>query len=180
VCSSDLRRIYFFDGTGQVIGAGGFAAADTPTIVHAALAGNPAPAVDRRGALFDAYPDSDGQPVVGVWHWLGEQEIGVVAERSHQRFIQPVRWVDAIFFVLLVIGVLTLAFLAQVDLRKLREAFRRSDLDSCGPYVIKGLIGEGTMANVYLAEHRHLKRIVAIKRLKIHSQRDETIERFDR
>lgn len=180
VDDENSRRIYFFDRTGQVFGAGGPAATDTPAIVRVALAGDPAPGVDRRGVQFDAYPDSEGQPVVGVWHWLGEQEIGIVAERSHQRFIQPVRWVDAIFFVLLVVGVLALAFLAQVDPRKLRDAFRRSDLDSCGPYVIKGLIGEGTMANVYLAEHRHLKRIVAIKRLKIHSQRDETIERFDR
>lgn len=32
-------------------------------------------------------------------------------------------------------------------------------------YRIKRLIGEGSMANVYLAEHRHLKRIVVLVRI---------------
>jgi len=171
----NFRRIYFFDRAGQVLGADAGTAATPPAIV--ALANGTA---DERGAQFEAYDDGEGLRVVGVWHWLPAAELGIVAERDYGRYIQPVRWVDAIFFTLLVLGVLALAFLAQVDLRKLRDAFRRSDLDSCGPYVIKSLIGEGTMANVYLAEHRHLKRTVAIKRLKVHSQRDETIERFDR
>jgi len=169
------RRIYFFDRSGQTVGAGTESTAASPPIVVQALA-----AGDVRGARFDPYEDGEGQRVVGVWHWLGAQEVGIVAERSYDRYIQPVRWIDALFFVLLVLGALALALLAQVDPRKLRDAFRRSDIDTCGPYTIKGLIGEGTMANVYLAEHRHLKRIVAIKRLKIQSQRDETIERFDR
>ena len=180
VDDENFRRIYFFDRTGRVIGAGDFSATTMPAIVRLALAGDPPPATDRRGVLFEPYPDSDDQAVVGVWHWLGAQEIGIVAERSYDRYVQPLRWVDAIFFILLVLGALVLALLAQLDPRKLRDAFRRSDIDTCGPYTIKGLIGEGTMANVYLAEHRHLKRIVAIKRLKIQSQRDETIERFDR
>jgi eukaryotic-like serine/threonine-protein kinase len=171
----NYRRIYFFDRSGQTVGAGAESAAASPPIVVQALT-----AGGNRGARLEPYEDGEGQRVVGVWHWLGAQEVGIVAERSYDRYIQPVRWIDAIFFVLLVLGALALAMLAQIDPRKMRDAFRRSDIDTCGPYVIKGLIGEGTMANVYLAEHRHLKRIVAIKRLKIHSQRDETIERFDR
>jgi serine/threonine-protein kinase len=171
----NFRRIYFFDRAGQVLGADAGPAAAPPAIVAQANG-----TAAERGVQFEPYDDSEGQRVVGVWHWLAPAGVGIVAERDYGRYIQPVRWVDAIFFTLLVLGVLVLAFLAQVDLRKLRDAFRRSDLDSCGPYVIKRLIGEGTMANVYLAEHRHLKRTVAIKRLKIHSQRDETIERFDR
>jgi serine/threonine-protein kinase len=171
----NFRRIYFFDRAGQVLGTDASAAAGTPAIVVQANG-----TADERGALFRPYDDSEGQRVVGVWYWLATADLGIVAERDYSRYIQPVRWVDAIFFTLLVLGALVLAFLTQVDLRKLRDAFRRSDLDSCGPYVIKSLIGEGTMANVYLAEHRHLKRTVAIKRLKVHSQRDETIERFDR
>lgn len=180
VDDENFRRIYFYDRSGHVVGAGDFAAAGMPNIVRQALAGDSPPSVDARGSLFEPYPDVDGQAVVGVWRWLARQEIGIVAERPHDRFIQPVRWVDAVFFVLIVFGTLALALLAQVDPRKLRDAFRRSDIDTCGPYTIKGLLGEGTMANVYLAEHRHLKRIVALKRLKIQSQRDETIERFDR
>jgi len=175
----NFRRIYFFDRSGRVIGAGAAAAA-VPAIVRQALDGGAGRAGDQAGALFEPYADDEGLPVVGVWHWLAGAELGIVAERSHDGFIRPVRWIDAIFFSLMVLGTLTLAFLAQVDLARLREAFRRSDIDRCGPYTIKRLIGEGTMANVYLAEHRHLKRIVAVKRLKIHSQHDETLERFDR
>lgn len=171
----NFRRIYFFDRAGQVLGADAGPAGSPPAIVLLANG-----SVDERGELFEPYDDGEGQRVVGVWYWLAPAGVGIVAERGYGRYIQPLRWVDAIFFTLLVLGALVLAFLTQVDLRKLREAFRRSDLDSCGPYVIKSLIGEGTMANVYLAEHRHLKRTVAIKRLKIQSQRDETIERFDR
>ncbi|MBI4997099.1 MAG: serine/threonine protein kinase [Rhodocyclales bacterium] len=171
----NFRRIYFFDRSGQTVGAGAGTAATAPPIVAQALA-----AGDLRGARLAPYEDGEGQQVIGVWHWLPAAEVGIIAERDYDRYIQSVRWVDAIFFVLLVLGVLALALLAQIDPRKLREAFRRSDIDSCGPYTIKGLIGEGTIANVYLAEHRHLKRVVAIKRLKIQSQRDETIERFDR
>lgn len=176
----NFRRIYFFDRAGLVVGAGDFATSAVPAIVRQALDGGAGRAADHRGALFAPYADDEGQSVVGVWHWLGKQQLGVVAERAYDRFIQPVHWIDAIFFVLIVLGTLALAFLTQVDPRKLRDAFRRSDIDSCGPYKIKRLIGEGTMANVYLAEHRHLKRLVALKRLKIHSQRDETLERFDR
>jgi serine/threonine-protein kinase len=171
----NFRRIYFFDRTGQTVGAGAESAATAPPIVALALA-----AGSLRGARLEPYEDGSGQPVIGVWHWLPDAEVGIIAEQDYDRYIQPVRWVDAIFFILLVVGTLALALLAQIDPRKLRNAFRRSDIDTCGPYTIKGLIGEGTIANVYLAEHRHLKRIVAIKRLKIQSQRDETIERFDR
>lgn len=175
VDEENFRRIYFFDRTGQTVGAGAETAASAPTIVAQALAvGN------VRGARLEPYEDGEGRRVIGVWHWLPDAEVGVVAERDYDRYIQPVRWVDAIFFVLIVLGMLALALLAQLDPRKLRNAFRRSDIDTCGPYAIKSLIGEGTIANVYLAEHRHLKRIVAIKRLKIQSQRDETIARFDR
>jgi eukaryotic-like serine/threonine-protein kinase len=180
VDDENFRSIYFFDSTGHVVGPGNRSSSALPAIVRAALEGDAPPTVDRRGALLAPYADDEAQDVVGVWHWLGRQQLGIVAERSYDRLIQPVRWIDAIFFVLIVAGALALAFLAQVDPRKLRDAFRRSDIDSCGPYAIKRLLGEGTMANVYLAEHRHLKRVVALKRLKIQSQRDETLERFDR
>jgi serine/threonine-protein kinase len=137
-------------------------------------------AADRQGALFQPYADHEGLAVVGVWHWLGARQLGVVAERPYDRYIQPVRWIDALFFSLLVLGALGLAFLSQVDLRRLRGAFRRSDIDSCGPYAIRRLIGAGTMANVYLAEHRQLRRRVALKRLKLQSQQDEVVARFER
>jgi serine/threonine-protein kinase len=124
--------------------------------------------------------DSAGRPAVGVWHWRAAAQLGIVVERPHERFSQPLRWIDALFFALLTCGALALAFLAQFDPRRLREAFRRADIERCGPYVIKRLLGAGAVANVYLAEHGHLGRHVALKRLKIQSLRDETVARFDR
>jgi serine/threonine-protein kinase len=60
------------------------------------------------------------------------------------------------------------------------RARRRSGLGSCGPYELLRLLGEGSMSSVYLARHRHLQRIVALKRLKPHAQSDELAARFDR
>lgn len=179
----NLRRIYFFDASGRIIGpdAAPPSATDAgiPAIVRQAVAGSQTLA-DSQGALFEPYLSSEATPVVGVWHWLAALRIGVVAERPYERFIQPVRWIDAIFFGLLVATLLGLIVLTRVDPRTLRSAFRRADIDRCGAYTIKRLIGEGSVANVYLAEHRELKRVVALKRLRIHSQRDEVVARFNR
>ncbi|MGI9471390.1 MAG: serine/threonine protein kinase, partial [Rubripirellula sp.] len=48
-----------------------------------------------------------------------------------------------------------------------------------GDYEIRELIGSGGMGQVYLAEHRRMRRIVAIKMLPIERMKDETaVERF--
>ncbi|MBI4756416.1 MAG: serine/threonine protein kinase [Betaproteobacteria bacterium] len=186
VSDENFRSIHFFDAAGEVVRIGGTAPGDiarssfTPEIVRQARSAGLAPASARQGALFDPYHDVHQREVVGVWRWIAARELGIVAERPYDRFIQPIRWIDATFGIALLLGVLAFIFLTRVDLRELRAAFRRSDISACGPYEIKRLIGEGAMANVYLAEHTHLKRVVALKRLKIHAQSDELLERFDR
>jgi hypothetical protein len=48
-----------------------------------------------------------------------------------------------------------------------------------GEYAIRGLIGSGGMGQVYLAEHKRMKRLVAIKMLPIERMADDrSIERF--
>ena len=65
-------------------------------------------------------------------------------------------------------------------MRELVAEFRRRELGRCGPYQLERLLGEGTMADVYLARHRHLGRVVALKILKGGKQSDELAARFDR
>jgi serine/threonine-protein kinase len=50
----------------------------------------------------------------------------------------------------------------------------------CGPYVLLRPLGEGAMSTVFLARHRKLGRVVALKRLKPLAQSDELSARFDR
>ncbi|MFA6311908.1 MAG: serine/threonine-protein kinase [Sterolibacterium sp.] len=182
----NYRSIYYFDITGRTMLVSKdltLAAADpdqAPDIVRRALQFAMVANSAGHGAMFEPYDDREGQQVVGVWRWLPDLEIGVVAERPYDRFVQPIRWIDGIFGGILLLGAAAYLFLAGIDIRALRATFRRPDIKTCGPYEILRQIGEGTMSNVYLARHRHLKRIVALKRLKIHAQRDELAERFDR
>ncbi len=181
-----LRPVYFFDRYGNVLLAGADGqlavteAAAAPQIVRdaiAVLAGVPG---QNAGALFDPYPDRDGGEVVGVWQWHSKLELGIVVERPYGPFIRPVRWFDGVFAALLLIVALAYGLYIQFDLKSLRLSFGKPDLETCGPYQILRQIGEGAMANVYLARHQHLGRVVALKRLKIKSGTDETLERFDR
>lgn len=178
------RRVYFFDRNGtalQIAPTGGaMTAADGhPEIIDHALRGGAGDA-RRRGARFEPYPTFDGELGVGVWRWLESPPLGIVAERPHATFIQPVRWIDGLFFGLACVVLLGIAFLRRVGLDDLRRAFRRAEIGDCGPYRIVRLLGDGTVANVYLARHRHLGRLVALKQLKLQSRTEEVAARFDR
>jgi len=183
---SNFRGIYFFDIAGRTMLVGKdlkLAASDStnaPDIVRQALdlvsTGNSA----RHGALFEPYDDRQGEDAIGAWRWLPKPGLGVVAERPYDRFIQPIRWIDGIFSGILVLAATAYLLLIKIDFRALRRAFRERDIETCGPYEIRRRIGEGAMSNVYLAQHSQLKRIVALKQLKIHARSDELTERFDR
>jgi tRNA A-37 threonylcarbamoyl transferase component Bud32 len=172
------RGIYFFDRRGTVV-APGHAATDRPRIVAAALAELERTAATQ-GVLAEPYPDHAGTEAIGVWRWLPGAEIGIVAERPYRRFAQPLAWLDGLFAMLLALLVGG-AFLAGLPgIGALRAAFRRADIERCGPYRVERLIGAGAMSNVYLARHAHLGRVVALKRLKLQAASDEFVARFDR
>lgn len=181
-----LRTVYFFDRAGRALSVGGgqavFAseAAQAPQIVREAMRFLADPTREPAGALFEPYLDREEDEVVGVWQWNSALELGIVAERPYDRFIRPLSWFDGVFAALLFIAALAYGLYVQFDFKALRLAFRKPDLETCGPYQILRQIGEGAMANVYLARHQHLGRVVALKRLKVQSGKDETLERFDR
>ncbi len=179
-----FRNVYFFDATGQVVGADKLpqdsAPGSSPGIVRRAIETRHLADAPERGSLSDPYLDFQGEEVIGAWRWLPRLELGIVAERPYERFAQPLDWVDGIFAAILAALVAMAFAIGMPGAAELLAAFRRPDIRRCGPYRIERLIGEGAMSNVYLARHQHLGRIVALKRLKVRAQSDELSERFDR
>jgi hypothetical protein len=62
----------------------------------------------------------------------------------------------------------------------LASLLRRDRARQMGPYKLLRQIGEGAISNVYLAQHRMLKRPAAVKVLKTQSTKEEWIARFQR
>lgn len=185
VAADHARQIYFFDLAGRiwfVTSDGGPADStrDRPRIVDAAIGTGLAGKTDMEGAMFESYVSGNGDPAIGIWRWSRELQIGIVVERPHGRFMQPLRWIDGCFALVAIAVVLGFASNGQRGRNLLHRLARRGRADICGPYAVGRLLGEGAMSNVYLAEHLHLRRRVALKRLKIHIQRDEMVSRFDR
>lgn len=173
------RHIYFFDAGGRTVTVDDApASGEAPAIVRSALAGLDAGA-PAQGMLFEPYADNRQIPVIGVWRWLPRQGVGIVAERPHARFAQPLRWIDGLFVAIALLAAGAYPWLARNGL-SLRRLFRPVGARTCGPYELDRLIGEGAMAKVYLARHRNLGRWVALKRLRRHAMTEELAARFDR
>jgi serine/threonine-protein kinase len=186
-----FRRIYFFDAQG-VLASGGSPATGQdssgapgtvrapPEIVRVALADPRLPSQPATGTLVEPYADDNGAMVLGAWRWLPEISLGVVAERPHSSISNPLDWVDGLFGLIVIALVVGALFTGLPSIRELASAFRSPASQRCGPYELERLIGEGAMADVYLARHRHLGRIVALKLMKGGKQTDELSARFDR
>lgn len=180
-----FRRVYFFDAYGQVFqidvppAGGRSASAPLAGIVRQALDASRGATGTRQGAVFEPYPDVNGDPAVGVWRWLPELGLGVVAERPYNRFASPLGWLDGLFAALAAILIPAWIIYARRATVMDRPPSRAGS-STCGPYEILRVIGEGSMSTLYLARHRQLKRIVALKRLKPHAQSDELSARFER
>jgi len=176
--ASHFRRIYFYDAGGRVLHVGTTVAVLAGTeIVRGAIARTRDTSGAWRGAVLDAYPDAQREDVIGVWLWRPEAGLGVVAERPYARFAQPLRWFDAAYAGFA--GLLSVALLALAR-RYVRQAHALDAVRHCGPYELIGPLGDGSMGQVHLARHRHLRRDVALKRLKLYARSDETVARFER
>lgn len=176
--STHYRRIYFFTAEGEALGLeDDIATMPTTRIVRLARMAVPDFGQSRRGFLFEPYANDRRDLVVGVWRWLPDVGLGVVAERPYARFMQPLRWFDAAFAALIVVLVSVAMMMTR---RYLGESGAGRAEKRCGPYDIVRRLGDGSMSNVYLARHRYLLREVALKRLKPHAQSDELSARFER
>ncbi len=131
------------------------------------------------GLLLQAYPGYLGREVIGAWRWLGDLDIGVAVEIEAGEAYAPLFYLHIGFAVVLVLlfAVWFSGFLAPGTLAGL---MRRNGLRQLGPYKLLRQIGEGAISNVYLAQHRMLKRPAAVKVLKQQSTSDEWTARFQR
>ena len=134
----------------------------------------------RQGQLLTPYPNYLGREVIGAWRWLADHNIGVAVEMGASEAYAPLVYLQIGFgVVLLLTGVVWLSgFLPPHVLASLLR--REGRAKQLGPYRLLRQIGEGALANVYLAQHRMLKRPAAVKVLKPQTTSDEWTARFQR
>ncbi|MDP1611178.1 MAG: serine/threonine protein kinase [Sulfuritalea sp.] len=158
-------------------------AADTDAaltrLAAAAVAARHLDEAQRVGVLSDPYPGYLGREVIGAWRWLAELDLGAAVEMDAAEAYAPLRYLQIAFMVLLVpILLVWLSFFVPPE--AIDRLLRRKPGQQIGPYRVVRQIGAGAISNVYLAEHRLLKRPVALKVLKPQTSTDEWIARFQR
>lgn len=132
------------------------------------------------GILLQPYPNYLGREVIGAWRWLRDHDVGVAVEIEASEAYAPLTYLQVGFSVvlLLIFAVWLSAFLSPSALAALLR--RDAGLRQLGPYRLLRQIGEGAISNVYLAQHRMLKRPTAVKVLKRHTASEEWTARFQR
>jgi eukaryotic-like serine/threonine-protein kinase len=156
---------YAFDAAGTILTAERFGER-TP------LAGT------GEGVTLDPYVNHRGTEVIAAWRWLPDYGMGIALEMEAAEAYAPLRYLNLAFGV--VFGALVIAVFAALAsswsvIRLRKETGRR-----VGAYRLGERIGEGGMANIYLAQHDLLKRPTAVKLLKPQRATDEMIARFER
>ncbi len=154
---------------------------DIPTqLAAAAIAASTTGDERREGLLLTPYPNYLGHEVIGAWRWLPAHNVGVAVEMEAGEAYAPLTYLQIGYaVVLLLMGAVWLSgFLPpQMLAAMLRRDNRARQL---GPYRLIRQIGEGAISNVYLAQHRMLKRPAAVKVLKQQATSDEWTARFQR
>jgi serine/threonine-protein kinase len=132
------------------------------------------------GAVLRPYASARGAQVVGAWRWLDDVGFGVAIEIEAAEAYAPLRYLRITFGV--VFGALVLAVAAALwsGFSLLRLRGELGGQRKLGPYRLARVIGEGGMANIYLARHDLLKRPCAVKLLKPSRATDEMVARFER
>lgn len=132
------------------------------------------------GILLTPYPNYLGHDVIGTWRWLREHDIGVAVELEAGEAYAPLTYLQIGFGVVLVLifAVWLSGFLSPKALAAILRRDGRTR--QMGPYKLLRQIGEGAISNVYLAQHRMLRRPAAVKVLKTKSTTEEWTARFQR
>jgi serine/threonine-protein kinase len=134
----------------------------------------------REGVALEPYRSGNGSDVVGAWRWLDDLGLGVAIEINAVEAYAPLRFLRTAFGV--VFGALVVAVAAALwsALSVMRLRGELGGQRKIGAYRLERSIGEGGVANVYLARHDLLKRPCAVKLLKPSRASDEMIARFER
>ena len=176
-------EVYAFDEHARMLTESRFAPASRASdpvvatrLTQEAIAGATGSA--RRGVLLEPYENYRGERVVGAWRWLPDAGLGVAVEIEAAEAYAPLAVLNAAFS--LIFG----AFIAWITASVLYVLWLKRQIGEAhrlGAYVLERKIGEGGMANVYLAHHALLRRPTAVKILKPeHSAGPQFIARFER
>jgi serine/threonine-protein kinase len=130
------------------------------------------------GLALEPYINHRGAQMIGAWRWLPDYGMGVALEMQAAEAYAPLRYLNITFGV--VFGALVIAVFAALASAWSVVRLRRESGRRLGAYRLGRRIGEGGMANVYLAQHDLLKRPTAVKLLKPARATDEMIARFER
>ena len=162
-------EVFAFDARGVVLNPGR-AGETTASLLRQAAPGDD-------GVVLEPFVNARGEEVIAVWRSLPEYGVGLAIKLSAAEAYAPLRFLRIAFGA--VFGALVLAALAalvsMLQLWNVLGGGRR-----LGAYVLGRHIGEGGMADVYLARHDLLKRPAAVKLLKRARASDEMIARFER
>jgi hypothetical protein len=163
--SGETGEAYAFDRRGRLLSPGRFAGEMTP------LAG-------AEGAVLEPYRSYHGGRVIGAWRWLPAHDLGIAVEMGAAEAYAPLRYLNIAFGV--VFGALVIAVFAALASGLSVIGLRRERGRRLGAYRLRRQIGEGGVANVYLAQHDLLKRPTAVKLLKPARASEEMVARFER
>jgi len=165
-------QVFAFDARGAILNPSR-AGDTTASLLRLAAPGG-------EGMVLEPFVNVRGEEVIAVWRTLPDYDIGLAIKLSAAEAYAPLRFLRIAFGV--VFGALVIAAVAA-----LASALKMLQLNSelgggrrLGAYVLGRLIGEGGMANIYLARHDLLKRPIAVKLLKPARATDEMIARFER
>lgn len=149
--------------------------ATTPLL--AAAAASLVGSAPGHGEVMEPYANARGRRVVGAWRVLPGADLAVALEVDAAATYRPLTIMRRTAATLLVLAALSGA--AAILLRRRRFAADGTPR-RVGPYRVLSLLGEGALANVYLADHLPMRRKVALKMLKTHAASDEWTHRFQR
>jgi hypothetical protein len=133
-----------------------------------------------RGARLDPYVNHRGEEVIGAWRWVPELQLALAAEMPVAQAYAPLQYLRIAFGVVFGALVIAAATALASALWMLRLRGELGGQRRIGPYRLEKAIGEGGMADIYLARHDLLKRPCALKLLKPARASDEMIARFER
>lgn len=168
--------VFAFDERGERLSQGRFGGP-----ARVAIPGlDPASLERSQGETTTPYRNARGAQVIGAWRWLPDLGMGVAIEIEAAEAYAPLQYLRTAFGV--VFGALVLAAAAALAswLSLLRLRGELGGQRRIGAYRLEKPIGEGGMANVYLARHDLLKRPCALKLLKPARATDEMVARFER
>ena len=133
----------------------------------------------KAGSDFEGYPDYRGVKVVGVWTWLERVRVGLAVEADYDHAFEPDQALSRAFLILFA-GALVVVILGTAAWWSLFQYQKQTNENLVGPYRIEKKIGEGGLANVFLARHALLSRPTAIKILKDETLNQANQARFER